>query len=177
MTSFLRSPTVCLWTWLFYFVFGTSFAQAISPIANDPKGFQGIQWGTSLRTLDSLSLIDLDERVHSYQFKNGSLQFANANVEFLRLYSIDGEFARVMIRYQGESTHRAIMQHLATQYGEITRRPGSMVRGLNQTQTWRGHETEINLNYQGLGERGFIVIQSRILAPKFLEMSTSDHSH
>lgn len=149
---------------------------AISPISHDPQGFNEIKWGTPLHTLDRLSLIDLDDRTQTYRFKDGSLKFANTNVESLHLLSIDGKFARVMIRYQGEHTHTAIMQYLTTQFGPVNTTRGSMVRGLNQENTWRGNETEINLNYRGHGERGFILIQSRILAPRFLEMS-SDHSH
>jgi len=51
-----------------------------------------------------------------------------------------------------------------------------MIRGLNQEYSWRLDETEISLSYRGLGERGFLMIQSRVLAPRFLEL-LSDHTH
>jgi len=149
---------------------------AISPIPNDPQGFEGIRWGTDLHTLSQLTLVEPDDRIHAYQFKEGSLRFANTTVETLRLLTIDDKFARVLIRYQGEDAHQAIMKYLTSHYGPVIRRPGSMVRGLNQENTWRGNETEANLNYREHGERGFLMIQSRILAPRFLEMA-SDHSH
>ena len=157
-------------------LFATSITFAISPISNDPQGFEGIKWGTPLHSMKRLSLVDLDDRIQAYQFTNNSFQFAKTRVESLRLLSIDGKFARVMIRYHGEETHQAIMQYLTSQYGEIKRRPGSMLRGLVEENTWRGSETEASLNYREHGARGFLMIQSRILAPKFLDL-TSDHSH
>lgn len=150
--------------------------QAISPIPNDPEGFEGLKWGIPLHALNHLTLVEPDDRIQAYQFKENSLRFADTTVETLRLFTIDQKFARVMIRYQGEATHQAIMKYLTSQYGPAIRSPGSMVRGLNQENTWRGIETEANLNYRGHGERGFLMIQSRILAPRFLDMS-SEHSH
>ena len=154
----------------------TDPSQAISPMTHDPQGFKGIKWGTALHTLNHLTLVDPDDRIQEYQFKEDSLQFADTKVETLRLLTIDGKFARVMIRYHGENTHQTIIKYLSAQYGKIQRQRGSMVRGLNQENTWRGNDTEINLNYRGHGEQGFILIQSRILAPKFMEM-VSEHSH
>ena len=126
--------------------------------------------------MKKLSLVAPDGRIQTYQFTNNSSQFANTRVESFRLLSIDGKFARVMIRYHGEKAHQAIMQYLINQYGKINRRPGSMLRGLTQENTWRGSETEANLNYREHGARGFLMIQSRILAPRFLDLA-SDHSH
>ncbi len=157
-------------------LFSTSVTFAVSPISNDPQGFADIKWGAPLHNMKRLSLIDLDGRIQTYQFTNNSFKFADTKVESFRLLSIDGKFARVMIRYQGEETHQAIMQYLTNQYGKVKRRPGSMLRGLTQENTWRGNETEASLNYREHGARGFLMIQSRILAPKFLDLA-SDHSH
>jgi len=172
----LRLPISVVFTSLLLVLLTTSPTRAISPILNDPQGFEGIKWGTALHTFSHLSLIDSDDRIQAYQFSEDTLRFANTHVESLRLLTIDGKFARVMIRYQGEDSHHAIMMYLTRKYGPMERRPGSMMRGLNQENTWRGDETEATLNYREHGERGFLMIQSRILAPRFLDM-TSDHSH
>ena len=145
-------------------------------INKDPKGFAGIEWGESLSARQDLLLIDPDERIHTFQFRDSPPQLANIAVESLKLLSIDGQFARVMIRYHGDGIHTRIMRYLETRFGEIDLMPGSMMRGLNQGYLWRGSDTEISLNYRGLGERGFVMFQSRILAPRFLD-SLSEHSH
>ena len=110
-----------------------------------------------------------------YEYKEGPPHFAQEPVDFIRLYTIDGEFARVMIRYRGEDTHTRLKHTLESQFGKIQRPPGSMIRGLNQEYSWRLEETEINLSYRGLGERGLLFIQSRILAPRFMELLSDAH--
>ncbi len=139
-------------------------------------GFQGIPWGSVLAELSQFVLVEPDGRVDIYEYKEGPPQFANEPVEFIRLYAIDTQFARVMIRYRSEETHNRIKQALESEFGKIQHNRGSMIRGLNQEYSWRLEETEISLSYRGLGERGLLMIQSRILAPRFLEL-LSDHTH
>ncbi len=139
-------------------------------------GFQGIAWGSPLSERAQLALVDPDDRVSIYEYRDGPPSFAHEPVESIKLYAIDDQFARVMIHYRHEATHNHIKQALVSQFGDIRRKPGSMVRGLNQEYSWRLEETEIHLSYRGLGERGLIVIQSRILAPRFLEL-LSNHTH
>lgn len=168
----LRLKFPLAFTSLVSVILTTSLIQAISPISHDPQGFEGIKWETALHTLDHIIFIDSDDRIQSYQFSKDTLEFADTQVESLRLQSIDGKFARVMIRYHGDNTHQAIMTYLIKNYGPVIHKPGSMLRGLTQENTWRGDETEANLNYREHGERGFLMIQSRVLAPRFLEQSS-----
>ena len=137
-------------------------------------GFQGIPWGSALAELSQLVLVEPDERVDIYEYKDGPPRFANEPVDFIKLYAIDDQFARVMIRYRNEETHDRIKQALESEFGKIRHNRGSMIRGLNQEYSWRLEETEISLSYRELGERGLLTIQSRILAPRFLEL-LSDH--
>ena len=139
-----------------------------------PPGFQGIPWGSALAELSQFVLVDPDDRVDIYEYKEGPPRFANGPVEAIKLYAIDAQFARVMIRYRTEETHNRIKQALESEFGKIQHSPGSMIRGLNQEYSWRLEETEISLSYRELGERGLLTIQSRILAPRFLEL-LSDH--
>jgi hypothetical protein len=81
--------------------------------------------------------------------------------------SFDDQFARVTIRYQGETVHKHVLSFLESRHGTLQRIPGQMARGLNQQYTWRGSDTEINVTYQGGTERGYIFIDSRNLAPRF----------
>ena len=146
---------------------------ANTPPAPSP-GFQGIPWGSTLAEWSQLVLVEPDERVDIYEYKEGSPQFANEPVDFIKFYAIDDQFARVMIRYRTEDTHNRIKQALESEFGKIQHNRGSMIRGLNQEYSWRLEETEISLSYRELGERGLLTIQSRILAPRFLEL-LSDH--
>lgn len=163
------------WSLATLFVLGwatTSIAPAPASagnLANDPQGFRGIPWGSSLTELENLMLTDSGKRVKRYDMKQEPLTLGEARVDSMRLYTIDGKFARVAIYYRGQSIHTLVLAYLESKFGPIDRAPGSMVRGLNQQYNWRGTETEINLTYQGQGERGFLFIESRMLAPSLTE--------
>ena len=175
-TRYFRPIALQIGIILVSMIFMPQGMQATILIKQDPNGFAGIEWGTPLTSRSDIVLVEPDDRINTFQFRDTSPHLANIAVESLKLLSIDGQFARVMIHYQGDQVHKQIMEYLETQFGKINLMPGSMMRGLNQGYLWRGSNTEINLNYRGLGERGFIMFQSRILAPRFLD-SLSDHSH
>ncbi len=148
------------------FMLSSSPAFAV-PMQNDPEGFQGISWGTLLKNVEDLVLVNTWEHIEEFEFKGGPPPLGETPVESVKLSTIEGQFARAMIRYQGGKTHGRIMAYLQAQYGAIQRIPGSMVRGLNQQFNWRGSETEINLTYREMGEQGYVFIESRTLAPRF----------
>lgn len=133
----------------------------------DPKGFQGIAWGSSLTAATDLILAETGEHVNGYDLKGSLPPLGDAKVESMRFYTYDGAFARVIIRYRGKTTHDQVMGYLQSRFGPIERTPGQMTRGLNQQYNWRGNDTEINLTYDGRGERGFVFVESRTLAPRF----------
>lgn len=137
------------------------------PMVNDPKGFQNLAWGASLTTRSDLEVARAGQHVNEYQLRDSPPLFAGIPVESVRFLSVDEQFARVTIRYQGDDRHRQILTYLEQQFGPVERVPGQMMRGLNQQYNWRGTDTEINLTYHANTERGFIFIDSRTLAPRF----------
>ena len=141
----------------------------------DKGGFQGIPWGASLEHVPALVLVETGPPIQTYVYQENPPEFGNISVESIKLLSIEGQFARVLIRYRGEAVHRRLFAYLESRFGVVDTRRGAMVRGLNQQYTWRGEETEITLTYRGLDERGFIDVGSRMLIPRFLD-SISDHS-
>ena len=142
------------------------------PMTNDPKGFHDIGWGAALTERPELEATRVGPHIAEYRAKAGASTFADAEMTSILLVSVDNQFARVTIRYQGEQTHAQVMRFLETQYGALERIPGQMTRGLNQQYNWRGPETEINVTYQASTERGFIFIDSRTLAPRFNDFIT-----
>ncbi len=146
------------------------------PMQNDPEGFQGISWGSTLKTVKALTLTSAWDQFEEYAFKAGPPRLGRASLTSVKLTTIGGQFARVTIHYHGAKTHAQVLAYLEGRHGAIERWPGSMVRGLNQQFNWRGPETEVNLTYQGMGERGYIFIESRTLAPRFTDV-LSEHSH
>lgn len=137
------------------------------PMINDPKGFQNIEWGAALAGRKDVVPSRTGPHVTEYRSIASPASFAGAEMTSILLLSVNDQFARVTIRYQGEQIHAQVMRFLETQFGPLERIPGQMARGLNQQYNWRGPETEINVTYQANTERGFIFIDSRTLAPRF----------
>lgn len=148
------------------------FLAHAGPMVNDPNGFQSLSWGVALTTRPDLEVAKAGQHVNEYQLKDSQPSFAGIPVESLRFLSVDEQFARVTIRYQGDDRHKQILTYLEQQFGPLERVPGQMLRGLNQQYTWRGTDTEINLTYHANTERGFIFIDSRTLAPRFNDQIT-----
>lgn len=150
---------------------GITSAWAV-PMTNDPRGFHDIPWGSSLSTRHDLETTRTGPHVVEYARKTTPPSFAGTEVTSLLYVSLDDQFARVIIRYEGEQVHRQVLRFMEQQFGGLERVPGQMARGLNQQYTWRGSDTEINLTYQAGTERGYIFIDSRTLAPRFNDYIT-----
>lgn len=153
------------------------FTPALSAtlIEQDPKGFFGSLWGKSLKNRSDLKEIDSVNTLHIYTNKIGIPQVEGITMESVKLYSLDGKYARALFYYEGEAIHKSLLNYLETRFGKIDNPYGSMMRGLSQQYTWRGPETEITLTYHGFRERGFLAAESRIYAPLFLD-AISDNS-
>ncbi len=138
----------------------------------DPKGFQNIPWGASLVNHQNLTVTRAGPHIDEYQLKNKSPQFAEMEMDSILFSTVNGQFARVTIRYRGEKTHHQVLTYLERNFGVQERVPGQTVRGLNQQFNWQGTDTEINLTYDAYSERGFVFFNSRTLAPRFNDYIT-----
>ena len=151
---------------LLLYMSGPFLAHAV-PMVNDPNGFQSLTWGAALTARPDLEVARAGPHVSEYQLRDSPPSYAGIPVESLRFLSVDEQFARVTIRYQGDDRHKQILTHLEQQFGSLERVPGQMMRGLNQQYNWCGTDTEINLTYHANTGRGYIFIDSRTLAPRF----------
>lgn len=151
---------------LFTIMIGSATVWAV-PMANDPKGFHDISWGTALSSRQDLETVRSSQHIVEYLHKERPSFFAGAEMTSIFYVSLDDQFARVVIRYEGEQVHKQVLSHLEDRFGQLDRIPGQMARGLTQQYNWRGTDTEINLTYQASTERGYIFIDSRTLAPRF----------
>lgn len=145
-------------------------------IARDPGGYDGIPWGSSLSGRDGFAVVEQAGDIIGYNRNGDSPQLGHASVDYVRYLAIEDKFARVTVRYHGKETHDLVMAYLQSQYGQIDRTPGQMVRGLNQQYNWRGTDTEINVTYEAQGDRGFVFFDSRMLSPRFND-SIADNAY
>jgi hypothetical protein len=142
------------------------------PMTDDPKGFRDLSWGTKLSSRQDVDIIRTGTHIVEYQPKADPLSFADTEMTSILYLSVDDQFARVTIRYQGGHVHQQVLSFLETRFGRLDRVPGQMARGLTQQYNWRGSDTELNLTYQAGTERGYIFFDSRTLAPRFNDYIT-----
>jgi hypothetical protein len=142
------------------------------PMAKDPEGFRGMAWGSSLADSPDLMLVETANLIKGYDLKNGPDLLGEARVDVMRFLTINEKFARVTVRYHGKETHKQVLDYLQRELGPLDRSPGVVTRGAGLQYNWRGPETEVNLTYEGQGERGYIFIDSRVLAPRFNDFIT-----
>ncbi len=150
--------------------FNPALLLAVS-MTNDPGGFLNIPWTSSLEGRADLSPPEGEGRVKEYNLVQAPLRLGDVPVSSIRLVTIDAQFARAVVRYQGADTHQAMLTALQRWFGPLDLTPGQLAAGAQPQQqfTWRGNDTEINLTYDAKRERGLLYVESRTLAPRFNE--------
>lgn len=139
------------------------------PMVNDPKGFEGIPWGAAFSETADFRLVEDGPHIKGYELKQGPPPLGSAKVDSMRFVTLNGQFARVVIRYHGNVTHDQIVAYFQSRYGPLDRTPGQITKGAVQQLNWQGDESEIVLTYERMTDRGIIFFEHRPSALKFSE--------
>ena len=145
-----------------------------APMVTDPKGFEGIPWGAAFSETADFVLVEDGPRVKGYELRQGPPPLGPAKVDSMRFLTVNGQFARVTIRYHGKETHQQIVAYFQSKYGPLDRTPGQIAGGVVEQLNWRGDESEINVTYEARTDRGIIFFESGALASKFADGMTPD---
>jgi hypothetical protein len=132
----------------------------------DPKGFEGIPWGATLSESETFGKVEDAGRLKTYELKGGPATFGPAPVESMKFTTVDDQFARVTVRYQGKDTHDQLLAFLQSRYGPLDRTPGQFAGGAVKIFAWQGLETEVSLRYETRTDRGIIFFESPLLASR-----------
>lgn len=138
-------------------------------MVNDPKGFEGIPWGAAFSETADFQLVEDGPHIKGYELKQGPPPLGPAKVDAMRFVTFDGQFARVVIRYHGKTTHDQIVAYLQSRYGPLDRTPGQITKGAVQQLNWQGDDSDIVLTYETMKDRGIIFFEYRPMALKFSE--------
>ncbi|WP_447977877.1 hypothetical protein [Candidatus Nitrospira bockiana] len=139
------------------------------PMTHDPGGFEGIPWGASFSETPEFVLVESSPRIKGYELRQGPPPLGTARVTSMRFLTVDGKFARVVIRYQGQDAHDRIVAYFERTFGPLDRTPGQLADVHVHQLNWRGPHTEINLTYEQRTERGTIFFEQYALADAFQE--------
>ena len=117
------------------------------PMENDPNGFEGIPWGAAFTESDQFVKVEDAGRVQTFELTSTPRTLGPATVESMKFNTIDGKFARVMVRYTGKETHDRLLHYLQQQFGPIDQTPGQVAGGAVRFFNWQGPDSAIILRY------------------------------
>lgn len=136
---------------------------------NDPNGFEGIPWGSTLSESETFGKVEDAGRFKTYELKNGPPMLGPVKIASMKFTTIDDKFARVTVRYEGKEAHEQILAWLQTRYGPLDRTPGQFSVGPVKFYAWQGFETEVTMRYEARVDRGIIFFESQTLRSKLTE--------
>lgn len=139
------------------------------PMQNDPNGFEGIPWGASFSESDTFVKVEDTGRVQTYELKSADRTLGSATVDSMKFSTVDGKFARVMVRYSGKEAHDRILSYLQERFGPLDQTPGQVAGGAMKFFNWQGDESEIILRYDLRTSQGVIFFESEAFRAKFNE--------
>lgn len=142
------------------------------PMQNDSNGFEGIPWGAAFSESDTFVKIEDGGRVQTYELKGTAPTLGPAAVDSMRFSTIDGKFARVMVRYSGKEAHDRILGFLQQQFGPLDRTPGQVAGGVVKFFDWQGADSEIILRYDVRTSQGVIFFESQVFRSQFNESAS-----
>ncbi len=139
------------------------------PMHNDSNGFEGVPWGASFSESETFMKVEDGGRVQTYELKGTSPTLGPAPVDSMRFSTIDGKFARVIVRYNSKETHDRILGYLQRQFGHLDLTPGQVAGGVVKFFDWQGPDSDIILRYDVRTSQGIIFFESQAFRAKFTE--------
>ena len=139
------------------------------PMENDPNGFEGIPWGAAFTESDQFVKVEDAGRVQTFELTSTPRTLGPATVESMKFNTIDGKFARVMVRYTGKETHDRLLHYLQQQFGPIDQTPGQIAGGAVRFFNWQGPDSAIILRYDLRTSQGVIFFESEAFRVKLNE--------
>lgn len=122
---------------------------------NEPDGFRGIKWGTDIKTLKDMKLLDVDSKDRFYSKKGDKMKIGNAKLENIIYRFWDNEFYAVMVNTKGSSNWTAFKKAVFEKFGK-----GYQGNEYIKEYSWRGQITIINLKYNEFSEEGTLILFS-----------------
>ena len=143
------------------------------PMQNDPNGFEGIPWGATFSETDTFIKIEDTGKSRTYELKTEAPSLGPVRVDSMRFVTFEGQFSRVIVRYQSKAIHDQILVYLQSLYGSLDRTPGQIAGGSVKFFSWTGFETDVTLRYETGTDRGIIFFESQDLRRKMTESNSA----
>jgi hypothetical protein len=139
------------------------------PLVDDPNGFEGIPWGTSLAEMEQFARVEDAGRLEIYEQTKQAPALGTIPIDSIRFTTFEKKFGRVTVRYSGSETHKRALTYLQSKYGPLDRTPGQITVGPVKVYVWHGFHTEVVLRFETGTDHGIIFFESLTLPEKLLD--------
>lgn len=143
----------------------TPFAFASNGVLeNDPNGFKGFTWNTSIEEFSGLVLwgASSDNAVSkTYYFPNEPRSISGIDVEKILYVFQDERFIRATVKFQGGEQYHALVIALTDRFGQ-----GKDESQFSHDLLWVGVNTHIVLRYDDQFDLGALIVSNLQHRPK-----------
>jgi hypothetical protein len=116
---------------------------------NEPDDFRGIKWGTNIKELRKMKLVEDDKTSKYYIRKSDKLIIGKAALKSISYGFYDDRFYFGYIRFNSHDNFSGIKEALSEQYG-------AGVQNSIEECIWTGQNVDISLRYNEASGRGKI---------------------
>ena len=118
---------------------------------NEPDGFRGIKWGTDIRKLPDMVLLERDGDIKIYYRKFDQLKIENVHVDEIVYRFYKNRFCAVHILFDGFSNFTRLKSVLSRQHGQ-----GENPNRHLEKYFWLGANVNIDIEYNEIERKGGI---------------------
>jgi hypothetical protein len=140
-------------------------------IKDDPRGFNGYRWGSSLaddssfRLVQELGSTDFVSKAGVYEKPGETLTLNGVPIIRVSYRFIDERLESIQLQYEGRENRNQLLQWLEERFGKVSPSERKMVNAVQ----WFGEDTTVTLSYDNTTRQGRLWFMSQVLNHRFNE--------
>ena len=157
----MKSKGICLITVIVIMIISFLFSVYSSSYQNEPDGFRGIKWGSDIKNLRGMKLVEDHKDKKYYIRKVDKLRIGGAALKSIAYGFHKDRFYFVYIRFNSIINFSSIKETLFEQYGA-----GVQNNKSKEEYAWLGGNVNISLQYDEISQRGKIYYLFKPVSPE-----------
>lgn len=147
----MKNKEICLITVIVIMIISFLFSVYSFSYQNEPNGFLGIKWGSNIKNLRGMTLVEDHKDAKYYIRKVDKLKIGDAGLKSIAYGFHKDRFYFVYIRFNSIINFSSIKETLFEQYGA-----GVQNNKSKEEYVWLGGDVDISLRYDEISQRGKI---------------------
>jgi len=158
----MKSKGICLIAVIVIMVISFLFSVYSFSYQNEPDGFRGIKWGSDIKSLRGMKLVEDHHKDAKYYIrKSDKLKIGEAPLKSIAYGFNKDRFYFVYIRFNSTTNFSSIKETLFEQYGA-----GVQNNKSKEEYVWLGGNVNISLQYDEISQRGKIYYLFKPVSPE-----------